>query len=69
MCDPKIIYRLAGMLVVLSVVLSFAVHPYWVALAVAVGLNLLQFSFSGFCPAERVFGHFRLLGCRPARGP
>lgn len=51
-----IIRRLAGTLVLLSVLLAVLVSPWWLVLAAFVGLNLLQSSFTGFCPAERVLG-------------
>jgi len=41
----------AGFMVLLSVLLTYAVHPYFVALTVFVGLNLFQSAFTGFCPA------------------
>lgn len=41
---------LAGSMVLISIALSIWVHPYWIALAIFVGLNLVQSSFTGFCP-------------------
>ena len=50
----------AGLMVLLSVVLTWLVHPAWVWLTVFVGVNLFQQSFTGFCPAaivlRKVFG-------------
>ena len=50
----------AGFMVLLSVALTVFVHPGFVWLTVFVGANLLQQSFTGFCPAaivmRRVFG-------------
>lgn len=50
----------AGFMVLVSVVLTYFVHPAWVWLTVFVGANLLQQSFTGFCPAaivmRKVFG-------------
>jgi len=46
---------LAGTLVVLSLVLYYIVSPYWLLLAAFVGFNLLQSSFTKFCPAEMIF--------------
>jgi hypothetical protein len=50
----------AGFMVLLSVVLTYFVHPAWMWLTVFVGVNLFQQSFIGFCPAaivlRRVFG-------------
>lgn len=44
----------AGFMVMLSVALTYFVHPYFVWLTVFVGANLFQQSFSGFCPATLV---------------
>ncbi len=66
MCDPRVIHRLAGTLIIVSALLGFTVSIHWFALAAFVGANLLQMSFTGFCPAERIFGHFKAFGCRPA---
>ncbi|MFH1894055.1 MAG: DUF2892 domain-containing protein [Candidatus Zixiibacteriota bacterium] len=46
---------LAGTLVVLSLVLYYFVSPYWLLLTAFVGFNLLQSSFTKFCPAEMIF--------------
>ena len=70
MCNPKIIFRMAGVMILLSVLLGYTVHYYWFGLAAFVGANLLQSSFTGFCPAERILGHFGLFGCTPKmQGP
>jgi hypothetical protein len=44
----------AGLMVLLSVVLTYFVHPQFVWLTVFVGVNLFQQSFTGFCPAAIV---------------
>jgi len=50
----------AGFMVLLSVILTYFVHPAWLWLTVFVGINLFQQSFTGFCPAaivlKKVFG-------------
>ena len=46
---------MAGTLVLLSVSLGYLVSPYWFLLTLFVGLNLVQSSFTKFCPAEMVF--------------
>lgn len=43
---------LAGSLVLVSVALARFVSPWWLLLAVFVGLNLIQSAFTSFCPAE-----------------
>ena len=44
----------AGFMVLLSVALTYFVHPAFVWLTVFVGVNLFQQSFTGFCPAAIV---------------
>ncbi|MGL4542022.1 MAG: YgaP family membrane protein [Polymorphobacter sp.] len=52
----------AGFVVLLGIALSLLVHPWWLALSAFAGFNLIQSSFTGFCPAAIVF---RKLGARP----
>lgn len=47
---------LAGTLVLLSVALGFFVSPHWFLLTAFVGVNLVQSSFTRFCPAETIIG-------------
>lgn len=44
----------AGFMVLLSVLLTLYVHPYWVALTIFAGVNMLQSAFTGFCPAAMI---------------
>ena len=57
----RAVLALAGTIVLVSVLLSALVSPWWLLLAAFVGLNLLQSSVTGFCPAALVF---RRLGLR-----
>ncbi len=45
----------AGCMVLLSVLLTVFVSPLFVWFTVFIGLNLIQSSFTGFCPAAMVF--------------
>ena len=56
------VLRFAGFVVLLSVALAYWVHPWWIALAAFAGLNMIQASFTGFCPAAMAF---KALGVRP----
>ncbi|SYZ72542.1 conserved hypothetical protein [Candidatus Zixiibacteriota bacterium] len=49
---------LAGTLIVLSLSLAVLFSPYWLFLTLFVGLNLIQSSFTGFCPAEIVIKRY-----------
>jgi hypothetical protein len=49
------VLRFAGVMVLLSVVLTAYVSPLFLWFTVFIGLNLLQSSFTGLCPAAMVF--------------
>lgn len=57
----RAVMRFAGIMVLLSVVLTAYVSPLFVWFTVFIGLNLLQSSFTGVCPAAMVF---RALGVK-----
>jgi hypothetical protein len=42
----------AGFMVLLSLALTWFVHPNFVWLTVFVGANMFQSAFTGFCPAS-----------------
>lgn len=53
---------LAGVFVLVSVGLGYWVHPGYLLFTAFVGLNLLQSSVSGTCPAMLVFRKLGLKG-------
>jgi hypothetical protein len=69
MCDDKIIRRFAGTFVLLTLALGWWVDPAWFLFTAFVGVNLLQSSFTAFCPLERILGRFGVLGCRAGTAP
>ena len=50
MSIDRIVLAFAGIVILVSLTLAEYVHHYWVFLTAFVGLNLLQSSFTGFCP-------------------
>lgn len=60
MSAERALTAFAGFMVLLSVALTYYVHPYFVWFTVFIGANLFQQSFTGFCPAtivlKKVFG-------------
>ena len=54
MTTERAVRLLAGILVAVSLVLGYFISPYWHLLAVFVSLNLIQSSFTGVCPAEKM---------------
>ena len=53
---------LATLLVIVSLALAYYFSPWWLLLALFVGLNLLQSSFTGLCPLALLL---RKLGLQP----
>jgi hypothetical protein len=47
-------------MILASLTLGTLVHPYWYGLAGFVGLNLLQMSFTLFCPMAIILKRFGL---------
>ena len=45
----------AGFVVLTSLMLGYFVSPWWLLLNAFAGVNMIQASFTGFCPAAIVF--------------
>jgi hypothetical protein len=58
----RIVRAVAGSLVLLSILLGALVNGHWLWLAVFVGVNLLQASFTKFCPLEKILDSFGVQG-------
>lgn len=51
----RTVMAFAGFMILLSVALTYFVSPLWMWFTVFIGLNLIQSSFTGFCPAALIF--------------
>ena len=58
----KLVFRFAGVMILLSLILSQVHSVYWLWLTAFVGTNMLQASFTGFCPLARILNR---LGVNP----
>lgn len=58
----RLVMRFAGSMVIVSLALAYYFSPWWLLLALFVGLNLLQSSFTGLCPLALLL---RKLGLQP----
>lgn len=58
----RAVLAFAGLVVLAGSILSVTVNPWWIALSIFAGANLLQASVTGFCPAAMAF---KLFGVRP----
>lgn len=62
MSIDRAVLAFAGLMVLLSLLLTHFVHPGFVWFTAFIGVNMLQSAFTGFCPAAMIF---RKLGLRP----
>ena len=51
----RAVMAFAGVMILVSVALVYFVSPWWLLFTVFIGLNLMQASFTGFCPAAIIF--------------
>ena len=58
----RTVLAFAGIMVLLSVVLTVYVSPLFMWFTVFIGVNMLQSAFTGFCPAAMIF---KKLGVKP----
>lgn len=64
----RAVLLIAGTMTLLSALLVALLSPWWLLLTAFVGLNLVQSSITGFCPAAVILGRLGLTsGC--AFGP
>ena len=54
MSVERAVTAFAGVMVLISVALTQLVSPWWWLMTAFIGINLLQSSFTGFCPAAMV---------------
>lgn len=61
MTIDKAVLMFAGFMVLISVALGYYYSPYWFLLTAFAGLNMIQASLTGWCPAAMIF---KKAGCR-----
>jgi hypothetical protein len=62
MSIDRIVLAFAGTMILVSLLLGISVSPNWFWLTAFVGANLLQSSFTGFCPLAAIL---RKVGVKP----
>ncbi|ADU65867.1 DUF2892 domain-containing protein [Desulfurispirillum indicum] len=60
----RVVFAFAGTVILLSVLLTYAISPWWLLLTAFVGLNMLQAAFTGFCPLAVIL---KKLGVKPGQ--
>ena len=61
MTIDKAVLMFAGFMVLISLALGYYYSPYWFLLTALAGLNMVQASVTGWCPAAIVF---KKVGCK-----
>lgn len=60
MSIDRAVLLFAGFMVLVSLLLTYFVHPGFVWLTAFVGVNLIQSTFTGFCPVAMLFSKLGL---------
>ncbi len=50
----RLVFAVAGFMVMASLLLGYFFSPYWFLLTGFVGLNMFQAAFTGFCPLAKI---------------
>lgn len=64
MTIDKMVFRFAGLVVLISLALAHYYSDNWLWLTAFVGANMLQASFTGFCPLAKIL---KKLGIQPGK--
>lgn len=62
MNSDRMVFAIAGMMILASLALSQLHSVHWLWLTAFVGANMFQAAFTGFCPLARIL---RTMGKRP----
>jgi len=65
MSIERMVLAFAGSFILVSLILSRLFSPYWLLFTAFVGANLLQASFTGFCPLAKIL---KAMGAKPDSG-
>lgn len=60
----RLVFAIAGSFILISLILGYLHSPYWLWFTAFVGANMLQASFTGFCPLAVIL---KKLGKAPGR--
>lgn len=66
MCNDAVIRRFAGTFILLSLALAASLDARWLWFTAFVAVNLLQSSFTKFCPLEKILAYCGVMGCKRA---
>jgi len=62
MTIDKLVFRIAGIFILVSLILAVFHSYYWLWFTAFVGANMIQASFTGFCPMAKLL---KMIGIQP----
>uniref|UniRef100_A0A7C4MPC0 DUF2892 domain-containing protein n=1 Tax=Desulfatirhabdium butyrativorans TaxID=340467 RepID=A0A7C4MPC0_9BACT len=62
MTIDKLVFRIAGIFILVSLILAVFHSYYWLWFTAFVGANMIQASFTGFCPMAKLL---KRIGIQP----
>lgn len=62
MTIDQLVFRIAGSFILLSLLLAVAHSYYWLWMTAFIGANMIQASFTGFCPMAKLL---KMIGIKP----
>ena len=62
-CKERMIFFVAGTLILTGLTLGHWVSPWWLLLSAFVGVNMFQASLTGFCPLSKILNGIGVKAC------
>lgn len=66
MCKERVVFFVAGTLVLSGLTLGYFLSPWWLLLSAFVGVNMFQSAVTGFCPLARILNALKVEQCASA---
>lgn len=63
MCKERVVFLVAGTLVLAGVLLGYGLSPWWLLLSAFVGVNMFQAAVTGFCPLTKILNALKVEHC------
>lgn len=60
----RLVFRIAGIIILISLLLAITHTLYWLFLTALIGANMFQASFTGICPSAKLF---KIFGVKPGQ--
>ena len=67
MTQGDLFRAIVGTMILISVILTIFVSPWWLAFTAFIGANMLQSAFTRFCPMDMIIARTKLPATRSPR--